>query len=199
MNKKYNTDETEPDQLVFTLKDNSCIVCQVWSTSHTWSLMDNQDRQHKTKKASLKRFSIPGHQMGGYWHMILTLYSTKITIQIRPPDELMITLTDNSVRGDSQFLPSWPPETSLLFCHLDRVSVQPIQGGLTRGKYSNQPENETMKMLNGCYNTEWQGIRGMSLESESKSKFSFLQSPYWAFLWPVCVCPFSCAPPDSVR
>ena len=130
---------------------------------------------------------------------ILSTKSTKITIQIRPPDELMITLTDNSVRGDSKFLPSWPPETSLLFCQLDRVSVQPIQGGLTRGKYSIQPENETMKMLNGCYNTEWQGIRGMSLESESKSKFSIPQSPYWAFLWPVCVCPFSCAPPDSVR
>ena len=66
MNKKYNTDETEPDQLVFTLKDNSCHVGQVWSTSHTLSLNDNQDRQYKTKKASLKRFSIPGHQMGGY-------------------------------------------------------------------------------------------------------------------------------------
>ena len=129
----------------------------------------------------------------------LSTKSTKITILIRPPEELLITLTDNSVRCDSQFLPSWPPETSLLFCHLDRVSVQPIQGGLTRGKYSNQPENETMKMLNGCYNTEWQGIRGMSLESESKSKFSIPQSPYWAFLWPVCVCPFSCAPSDSVR
>ena len=141
-------------------------------------------------------FSIPGYEM--CWILTYCLQSPpKLPYKSdRQTNLCSLWLTVES-EVTFNFCPA--PETSLLFCHLDQVSVQPIQGGLTRGKYSIQPENETMKMLNGGNNTEWQGIRGMSLESESKSKFSIPQSPYWAFLWHVCVCPFSCAPSDSVR
>ena len=128
-------------------------------------------------------FSIPGHEM--CW--ILT-YCLQGPAKLPYKSDRQTNICSLWLTVESEVTFNFcPPETSLLFCHLDRVSVHPIQGGLTRGKYSIQPENETMKMLNGGYNTEWQGIRGMSLESESKSKFSIPQSPYWAFLWHVCV------------